>query len=115
MNSKVEVVGIDDITKNVLSCISLVEIGVSFFDITKSIFINRGGGRDTFVKSFSCPLTVTDAYPYMCAVAIYTMALPTVLFCRISRIKITSPKYNGGWPNYLKYPCFHYPSAQPFC
>lgn len=31
-----------------------------------------------------------------------------LLFCSISQIKITSPKYNGSWPNYLKYPLFQY-------
>lgn len=99
MNSKVEVFGIDDRTKNVSSCVSLVEVRVSFFDITKSRFINREGRRDPYVKSISCPFTITDAYPYTYAVAVYKMDLPTVLFCRISQIKITSPKYNGSWSN----------------
>lgn len=88
---------IDDITKNVSSCISLVEGRVSFFDISR--FINREGGRDPYVKSISCPFTVTDAYPHAYAVAVYKMDLPTVLFCRISQIKINCPKYNGSWPN----------------
>lgn len=115
MKSKAEVIGIDDITKNVSSCISLVEAGVSFFDITKSIFINREGGRDHYVKSFSCPFTVTDAYLYTCPIAVYKMDFPTVLFCRFSWLNIPSPKYNGSWTNYLKYPVFQSSLSWPFC
>lgn len=61
MGFKVEVVGNDGITKKVSSCISLLEIGVSFFDITKSIFINRGGGRE-FMKRI---------YQWHCSVGSY--------------------------------------------
>lgn len=73
MNSKVEVVEIHT-TKIVSPFARLVELGASLLDVAESIFINKGEGRRApYIRSFTCSLLLTHAYPCMREIAVYTM------------------------------------------